>query len=71
MKKPTPSTGDGFAEEGQPHYAVRPGPVLRSLSDEQKANLEAAIEEADRGDVVDTEEVFARLALKYGVTLDE
>ena len=71
MKKPTPTSVSGFAEEGQATYAIGPHSLLASLTGEQRAELEAAIADVDRGDVVDSADVFPRLARKYGLTLDE
>lgn len=71
MKKPTHTSESGFAEEGQASYAIGPHRLLGSLTEDQRAELEAAIAEADRGDVVDPADVFPRLARKHGLTLDE
>ncbi len=71
MKKPTLTSESGFAEEGQANYAIGPHSLLGSLTEEQRAELEAAIAEADRGDVAEASGVFPALARKYGLTLDE
>lgn len=70
MKKPIIQSTPGFAEEGQRIYESADGSSFVSrLNESQRAELAEAIAEADRGDVVDADEVFRRLAEKYKIDL--
>lgn len=72
MKKPIANPDSGFAEEGQQAYEAANARTsfLDNLTDEQRADLELAIAEAERGAVIDSGEMFRRLSKKYNLDLE-